>query len=461
MVPWRERFPATSQPPPSMPSPQSVPLLPSWGDGKLGDAAATAARPADAAARPADAAVDDEVGPLASSQDDVRLVVDEYQIPGGQDIEEVELVSDEYQHPAPQAEAMGSSICQSSGSSIGQQQPPSIGQQQPPSSGSSEEQQLPSTGQQQPPSVGQQQQPPSVGQQQQPPSSGSSGQQQPPSSGSPQSAPQQAMVGDAAATAARPADAAARPADAAAAFPIGMSVTIAVRNKEYANSGVWMVVNNEADRTILAQTDPEGKRRRISVRSSACHSLALCLHRPVPPMTVTNPMQDHSQAPLCGVPPSQGGMDVQDFLVHNAGRSECLNKWIPLPGMRGNSIMLVARGPLGVGVEPLAPGSTMLRARGLLSWPRLTALNIGVRFRSESFKCEHDFEFFDVLAWCPQDHVWIFCAWCGKFHFPCEGGHRESKKHQRALEWMRRSGPEYMVEEMAKCGWRHGRQRFL
>ena len=150
-------------------------------------------------------------------------------------------------------------------------------------------------------------------------------------------------------------------------------------------------------------------------------------------------------------------MDLQDFLLQYTSR---LNKWIPVPGVPGTSIMLKeTRGPPGV--EPLAPDSSLKRALGMLSWPLLTALNIGVRFKSVSFNVEHDLEFFDVLAWCPAGHVWIFCAWCGNFHFPCVGGHRESRQHQRALKWMLIDGAERTVDRMAAHGWRHGRPRFL
>ena len=62
-----------------------------------------------------------------------------------------------------------------------------------------------------------------------------------------------------------------------AALPIGVSVTIDVQNPKYANRGVWMVVDNFVDRTVVEQTDSEGQLCRISAMRSNCHSLALCI----------------------------------------------------------------------------------------------------------------------------------------------------------------------------------------
>ena len=218
-----------------------------------------------------------------------------------------------------------------------------------------------------------------------------------------------------------------------AVFSIGTLVTIDVQNPAYANRGAWIVVDNnyKGDRAVVEQTNSEGQCCRIAVLRSNCHSLTLRL-----PDT---------------------GMEIQDFMLSNSSR---LNVWIPLPGMPGNSILLKKTTGLP-GVEQLSPGSALLRANTVLSWPRLTALGIGVRFRSVEFGCEHDLEFFDVLAWCPAGHVWIFCAWCGKFHFPCEGGHRESGEHQRALRYLQVDGAELCVDRMRGYGWRHPRDRFL
>ena len=143
---------------------------------------------------------------------------------------------------------------------------------------------------------------------------------------------------------------------------IGSLVAIDVQDPAYANRGAWIVVENNynADRAVVEQTNSEGQCCRIAVLRSNC----------------------------------------QDFMLFNSSR---LDVWIPLPGKPGNSILLKKTTGLP-GVEPLLPGSALLRANIVLSWPFLTELGIGVRFRSVEFRCEHDLEFFDVLAWCPGDN---------------------------------------------------------
>ena len=192
---------------------------------------------------------------------------------------------------------------------------------------------------------------------------------------------------------------------------IGSLVAIDVQDPAYANRGAWIVVENNynADRVVVEQTNSEGQCCRIAVSRSNC----------------------------------------QDFMLFSSRR---LDVWIPLPGKPGNSILLKKTTGLP-GVEPLLPGSALLRANIVLSWPFLTELGIGVRFRSVEFGCERDLEFFDVLKMCPAGHLWPFCLWCGKFYFPCEGGHSESFEHQRALLYLQEHGAEVCVELMRQYGW--------
>ena len=66
-----------------------------------------------------------------------------------------------------------------------------------------------------------------------------------------------------------------------AALPIGMSVTIDVRNPEYADRGVWIVVDNNynADRAVVEQANSDGQRCRIAVLRSNCRSVEFrCEH---------------------------------------------------------------------------------------------------------------------------------------------------------------------------------------
>ena len=177
---------------------------------------------------------------------------------------------------------------------------------------------------------------------------------------------------------------------------IGSLVAIDVQDPAYANRGAWIVLENNynRDRVVVEQTNSEGQCCRIVVSRSNC----------------------------------------QDFMLLSSRR---LDVWIPLPGKPGNSILLGS----WPGVKPV------------LSWPFLTELGIGVKFRSVEFGCEREMEFFDVLKMGPAGHLWPFCLWCGKFYFPCEGGHSESFEHQRALVYLQDHGAEVCGELMRQYGW--------
>ena len=44
----------------------------------------------------------------------------------------------------------------------------------------------------------------------------------------------------------------------------------------------------------------------------------------------------------------------------------------------------------------------------------------------------------DILKPCPAGHIWVFCAWCGRFHLPFDGpgSHRNSRAHEKARQHM-------------------------
>ena len=102
------------------------------------------------------------------------------------------------------------------------------------------------------------------------------------------------------------------------------------------------------------------------------------------------------------------------------------DQWFELPGM-GSRIRLVRSGP---GKEHvfypfLAKRGLNLEFAGPPSWDMGTiTLQRG-----------------DVLSWCPQYYVWVYCFFCQKFLFPPED-HRESKKHISNLQWLDMSGPD-------------------
>ena len=97
-----------------------------------------------------------------------------------------------------------------------------------------------------------------------------------------------------------------------------------------------------------------------------------------------------------------------------------LNRWIPLPGFGENMIMLRRRD---------SP-----HAIPLIMYPRLEELGLEILFHSTWYGETTRVMEADIIKPCPAKHIWIFCAWCGKFHLPYDGpgSHRCGKKHQNA-----------------------------
>ena len=61
--------------------------------------------------------------------------------------------------------------------------------------------------------------------------------------------------------------------------------------------------------------------------------------------------------------------------------------------------------------------------------------------------------FMDLLKPCPQDQMWPYCAFCGKFHMPSHGGpgsHRAGKEHNRAI-WNHGVNGEIYENYMIEC----------
>ena len=96
-----------------------------------------------------------------------------------------------------------------------------------------------------------------------------------------------------------------------------------------------------------------------------------------------------------------------------------LNQWVPLPGLGGNCILL---------------RKCSEHRRPLLMFPRLEMLGLELCFYSEWNKGATVVIEADILKPCPAKQIWIFCAWCQKFHLPYDGpgSHRQSKKHAYA-----------------------------
>ena len=77
---------------------------------------------------------------------------------------------------------------------------------------------------------------------------------------------------------------------------------------------------------------------------------------------------------------------------------------------------------------------TRERELPLLMYPRLEALGLELVFESRWAGGQTVIIEIDILKPCPQKHIWVFCAWCRKFHLPFDGlnSHRCSRKHQNA-----------------------------
>ena len=118
-------------------------------------------------------------------------------------------------------------------------------------------------------------------------------------------------------------------------------------------------------------------------------------------------------------------LPVQDE-PHNI--DQYLNRRIPLPGHGNSTIMLRRR--------------LVKHVRPLIMFPRLEKLNLEIIFHSnwydKTYKKGQTTEATlieaDILKPFDQDYIWIFCAWCKKFHLPYDGpgSHRCSNKHQKA-----------------------------
>ena len=122
-----------------------------------------------------------------------------------------------------------------------------------------------------------------------------------------------------------------------------------------------------------------------------------------------------------------------------------LNKWIPIPGLGGSSILL-RRNTFGV--------------RPAVMYPRLLQLGLELWFHSDWYGENAQIQEIDILKPCPAKHIWPFCVWCGKFHLPYDGAgsHRQSTKHCRARFWFNDMDTD---EIRARVGFNHVQGRWL
>ena len=110
-----------------------------------------------------------------------------------------------------------------------------------------------------------------------------------------------------------------------------------------------------------------------------------------------------------------------------------LKKWVPLPGLGRNSIMVQRR-------ERRHP-------RPLLMFPRLEQLDLELMFHSTWSGQFILVVEADILKCCPANQIWPYCAWCRKFHCPVDG-HRNGKMHARCQYYLETLDVEYLRHEI-------------
>ena len=115
------------------------------------------------------------------------------------------------------------------------------------------------------------------------------------------------------------------------------------------------------------------------------------------------------------------------------GLDRDLKKWVPLPGLGRNSIMVQRR-------ERRHP-------RPLLMFPRLEQLDLELMFHSTWSGQFILVVEADILKCCPANQIWPYCAWCRKFHCPVDG-HRNGKMHARCQYYLETRDVEYLRHEM-------------
>jgi hypothetical protein len=114
--------------------------------------------------------------------------------------------------------------------------------------------------------------------------------------------------------------------------------------------------------------------------------------------------------------------------------SQYLDKWVQLPLLGGNYVMLRRE---AVHEE-------------LVLFPRLNSMRLELWFYSTWYNDSIRLRQADGLKPCPQSQIWPYCSWCRKFHLPHEGtgSHRSSKKHLKFEEHLACNDLHTMREEL-------------
>ena len=233
----------------------------------------------------------------------------------------------------------------------------------------------------------------------------------------------------------------------------GVPVTIRISKSAY-NAAIWYVMEPlQNDRVkVVGHCNGTEKVIRVGVEKVWPSSLALREQTDGSPCDSSMVLNFQFDVPYHWKMDSWIFSTLQLALGAEAERSDFdldqyLNKWIPIPGLGGSSILL-RRSTSTLGVRPA------------VMYPRLLLLGFELWFHFDWYGENAQILEIDILKLCPAKHIWPFCVWCMKFHLPYDGAgsHRQSAKHGKARFWFNAMGRD---EIRASVGFHNVQGRWL
>jgi hypothetical protein len=202
---------------------------------------------------------------------------------------------------------------------------------------------------------------------------------------------------------------------------------------------VWIVVAKDDTRCDIECARWGGKLGNVEV--SKIYPTTLCVW--IDPEDVTTPTTLAVPSPEIPLTQHLTGVQFQEWFKRTYAEPRMQSdasvfEWMNLPGMPGNKLRIQRNHRTGC--DPITSAAVLSSkpfAGQPVLYPSLVSRGLTAEFWSQQFQELIIFEFADALAWCPQDHVWVICLACDKFHFPSCGDncHRGSKRHLAKEEW--------------------------
>ena len=181
---------------------------------------------------------------------------------------------------------------------------------------------------------------------------------------------------------------------------------------------IWTVCNEEDDAgKMVLSTELNDQQKLIRIDASKTFSTTVALPREI---SLTN-------AEVC--------LAVESYVLHHfkpeSDASQYLDRWVPLPWLGGNRILLRRE---------------TMEHQELVMFPRLNAMQLEFWFHSQWYQGSIRLIQADGLKLCPQDQIWPYCSWCRRFHLPHEGpgSHRNGGLHASFEEHLARYGHDAM-----------------